>query len=176
MVVTNKGKDFIEKLKSFRNHGIKDKRYYHYLPGHNFRLTNIQAAIGCAQLKKIATIISERKKIYHFYRKLFKNIEGLKLQIFSPKVKPVMWTLAIVLDPKAFANRDRIIDIMKTKGIETRNGFYSPNRLLLYKGCDTSNLEHSNKLSKNIICLPFFTSLKKKEMEYIAKTLINLKR
>ena len=176
MVVTNGNKNFVDRLKSYRNHGIKDKRYYHYFPGHNFRLTNIQAAIGCAQLKKINEIIFERKRIYNFYRSLFENIAGLKLQIFSPKVKPVMWTFAIVLDSKAFINRDRIINIMKTKGIETRNGFYSPNRLLLYKGCDTSNLEHSNKLSKNIICLPFFTSLKKKEMEYIAKTLINLKR
>ena len=176
MVVTNKDKHFIGRLKAYRNHGVKDKKYYHYLPGHNFRLTNIQAAIGCAQLKKITKIISERKKIYHFYSNLFKNIDGLKLQIFSPKTKPVMWTFAIVLDPKVFTNRDKIIKIMKTKGIETRNGFYSPNRLSLYRGCDTSNLKYSNKLSKNIICLPFFTSLKKKEMEYIAKTLINLKR
>ena len=176
MVVTNKNKNFIEKLKLYRNHGIKDKRYYHYLPGHNFRLTNIQAAIGCAQLKKIATIIFERKKIYHFYRKLFNNIEGLKLQIFSPKIKPAIWTFAIVLDPKAFTDRDKIIKIMKTKGIETRNGFYSPNRLSLYKGCNTSNLKCSDKLSKNIICLPFFPSLKEREMEYIAKTLISLKR
>ena len=68
------------------------------------------------------------------------------------------------------------IKYMKTKGIETRNGFYSPNRLSLYKGCDISNLKYSKELSKNIICLPFFTSLKEKEMEYIAKTLLNLKR
>ena len=146
------------------------------MQGHNFRLTNIQAAIGCAQLKKIAKIISERKRIYHFYSDLFKNIDGLKLQIFSPKVKPVIWTFAIVLDPKAFTNRDKIIKIMKNKGIETRNGFYSPNRLLLYRGCDTSNLKYSEKLSKNIICLPLFTSLKEKEIEYIAKTLLDLKR
>ena len=87
-----------------------------------------------------------------------------------------MWTFAIVLDPKAFINRDIIIKIMKTKGIETRNGFYSPNRLPLYRGCNISNLRYSEILSKNIICLPFFTSLKEKEMEYIAKTLLNLKR
>ena len=74
-------------------------------------------------------------------------------------------------------NRDKIIKYMKTKGIETRNGFYSPNRLSLYKGCVTSNnLKHSEKLSKNIICLPFFTSLKEREMKYIAKTLLDLKR
>ena len=176
MVVTNGNKNFIVRLKSYRNHGIKDKRYYHYFPGHNFRLTNIQAAIGCAQLKKINKIIFERKRIYNFYSSLFENIAGLKLQIFSPKVKPVMWTFAIVLDSKAFTNRDRIINIMKTKGIETRNGFYSPNRLPLYRGCNISNLRYSEILSKNIICLPFFTSLKEKEMIYIAKTLLNLKR
>ena len=95
-----------QKLKLYRNHGVKDKRYYHYLPGHNFRLTNIQAAVGCAQLKKIATIISERKRVYNFYSNFFKNIDGLKLQIFSPRVKPVMWTFAIVLDSKAFINRE----------------------------------------------------------------------
>ena len=176
MVVTNKDQNFIERLKSFRNHGIKDKRYHHYFPGHNFRLTNIQAALGCAQLKKIDKIISERKRIYHFYRDLFINIDGLKLQIFFPKVKPVVWTFAIVLDSKAFTNRDKIIKIMKAKGIETRNGFYSPNRLSIYRECDTSNLKYSEKLSKNIICLPFFTKLKEREMEYIAKTLLNLKR
>ena len=176
MIVTRMDKHFIKKLKLYRNHGVKDKRYYHYVPGGNFRLTNIQAAIGCAQLKKIATIISKRKKIYHYYSDLFKNIDGLKLQIFSPKVKPVIWTFAIVLDPEAFVNRDKIIKYMKTKSIETRSGFYSPNRLPLYKGCDTFNLKYSEKLSKNIICLPFFASLKEKEMEYIAKTLLNLKR
>ena len=98
------------------------------------------------------------------------------MQIFFPKVKPVVWTFAIVLDSKAFTNRDKIIKIMKAKGIETRNGFYSPNRLSIYRECDTSNLKYSEKLSKNIICLPFFTKLKEREMEYIAKTLLNLKR
>jgi len=176
MVVTNKDKNFVAKLKAYRSHGVKDKRYYHYFPGHNFRLTNIQAAIGCAQLKKISQIIFERSNIYNFYSNLFKNIDGLKLQIFSPKVKPVMWTFALVLDPKAFASRDKIIKILKTKGIETRNGFYSPNFLTLYKRYNTNNLKNSAKLSKNIICLPFFTSLKEREMEYIAKTLLNLKR
>ena len=63
MVVTNKDKHFIGRLKAYRNHGVKDKKYYHYLPGHNFRLTNIQAAIGCAQLKKISKIIKELKNL-----------------------------------------------------------------------------------------------------------------
>lgn len=176
MVVTNKDKKFIEKLISYRNHGVKNKKYYHYLPGHNFRLTNLQASIGCAQLKKIDKIISQRKRVYHYYSKIFENIDGLKMQAIYSAVKPVMWTFAVVLDPKVFVDRDKIIENMKLKGIETRNGFYSPNRLSLYKKCNISNLKFSEKLSRNIICLPFFTSLKENEMEYIVQTLLSFKK
>ena len=176
MVVTNKNKKFIEKLKAYRNHGVGNKKYYHYLPGHNFRLTNIQASIGCAQIIKIAKIISQRKRVYRFYNQFFENIDGLKMQEICPTVKPVMWTFALVLNPKAFVNRDKVIANMRSKGIETRNGFYSPNLLSLYRKYNTSNLKFSERLSRNIICLPFFASLKESEMEYIAQTLISLKR
>ena len=50
MIVTKKGKSFIKKVRSLKTHGFKT-RYLHVFPGHNFRLTNLQAAVGCAQLK-----------------------------------------------------------------------------------------------------------------------------
>ena len=176
MIVTKKNKSFTEKLKAFRNHGVKITRYFHHLPGHNFRLTNVQAAIGYAQLQKFSKIVKKRKIIYNYYRKLFKNVDGLKLQVFSNKIKPVVWTFAILLNPNFFPDRDKIIQKMKIKGVETRNGFYSPTRLPIYKKFKTSHLKNSDKLSKNIICLPFFTSLKKREMDFIAKTLLSFKR
>jgi perosamine synthetase len=176
MVVANMKKNFTDRLKFFRSHGVKSKRYYHYLPGHNFRLTNVQASIGCAQLNKINKIIIDRKRIYQSYQKEFKNVSGLKLQKLTTGVKPVMWTLGILLDPKKFKNRDKIIKLMKKKNIETRNGFYSPNRMPLYKNCNTSNLKNAEMLSRNVICLPYFTSLKQKDIKYISKTLLELKR
>tara|TARA_Y100000590_G_scaffold470031_1_gene661495 strand:+ start:3941 stop:5041 length:1101 start_codon:yes stop_codon:yes gene_type:complete len=176
MIVTNKDKNFTDRLKAFRNHGVKITRYYHHLPGHNFRLTNVQAAIGYAQLKRFSKIISERKRVYKYYKRIFKNEEGLKPQLFLTEIKPVVWTFALLLDPKIFINRDKIIQKMKEKGVETRNGFYSPCRLPLYHRYKTSHLKNSNNLSKNIICLPFFTSLKEKEMDYIAKTLLGLRK
>ena len=70
----------------------------------------------------------------------------------------------------------RVSEVAWKKGIETRNGFYSPCRLPMYKDFKTSHLKNSNYLSKNIICLPFFTSLKEKEIKYIVKTFLNLKK
>ena len=69
-----------------------------------------------------------------------------------------------------------LIKKMKTKGVETRNGFYSPGRLPIYNKFKTSHLKNSNKLSKNVICLPFFTSLKRKEISFVVKTLLSFKK
>ena len=176
MIVTNKNKEFTERLRAFRDHGVKVTRYFHHLPGHNFRLTNIQAAIGYAQMENFSKIDTERRRVYRYYSKLFKNADGIRPQIFSSQIDPVVWTFAVVLDPEVFIHRDKIIKKMKDQGVETRNGFYSPCRLPLYKKYKTSHLKNSNKLSKNIICLPFFTSLKEKEIDYIAKTLLRFKR
>ena len=176
MIVTNKNKEFTERLRAFRDHGVKITRYFHHLPGHNFRLTNIQAAIGYAQMESFSKIDIERRRVYRYYSKLFKNVDGIRPQIFSSQIDPVVWTFAVVLDPEVFIHRDKIIKKMKDQGIETRNGFYSPCRLPIYKKYKTSHLKNSNKLSKNIICLPFFTNLKEKEMDYIAKTLLRFKR
>ena len=176
MIVIKKNKKFSERLKTFRNHGVKYTRYYHHLPGYNSRLTNIQAALGCAQFKKINKIITERTRVYNYYVSLFRNIKGVKLQSFLSNVSQVIWIFALILDPKVFIDRDLIIKKMKKKGIETRNGFYSPCRLPLYKNCKTSHLKNSNKLSKNIICLPFFTTLKEDEMNFIYRSLLSFKK
>jgi perosamine synthetase len=176
MVITNKNKNFKEKLRAFRNHGVKSTKYYHHLPGHNFRLPNLQAAIAYAQLKKFSKITKERKRVYQYYKKLFNNIEGITSQLFLPNIVPVIWTFAVLLDPKIFIERDKIIKKMSKKGIETRNGFYSPCRLPMYKKFKTSHLKNSNFLSKNVICLPFFTDLKNKQIDFIFKTLLKFKK
>ncbi len=176
IVLTNKDKNFKDKLRAFRNHGVKSTKYYHHFPGHNFRLPNLQAAIACAQLKKFPKITKERKRVYRYYKNLLNGVTGISPQIFLPNVSPVVWTFAIILDPKIFLERDKIIEKMSKKGIETRNGFYSPCRLPMYKSFKTSHLKNSNFLSKNIICLPFFTDLKNKQIEYIVKTLLKFRK
>ena len=175
MIVTKKGKEFSNKIRSIKSHGVLKERYFHVYPGHNFRLTNIQAAIGCAQLEKFSKIKKERNRVYSHYKRLFQNIEGIKLQKFNRNVSPVVWTFAIILDGKTFPMRDKIIKILYKKGIETRNGFYSPCRLPLYKKYKTEHLKNSNNLSRNVICMPFFASLKNKQIEYIYKEFITLK-
>ena len=167
MVITKKGKSFIKKVRSLKTHGVLKTRYLHVYPGHNFRLTNLQAAIGCAQLKRFEKIIKERKRIFKYYEKLFINFKGVKIQKFNKNVSPVVWTFALVLNEKFFPKRDRLIKQLLKKGIETRNGFYSPCRMELYKKYKTSHLKNSNYLSRKVICLPFYASLKNNQIKKI---------
>ena len=176
MIITKKNKNFFKKMRSFRSHGVIKKRYLHIYPGHNFRLTNLQAAIGCAQLEKFSKIKKERERVFNCYKNYFQNIDGVHLQKINKNVSPVLWTFALVIDEKKFPNRDKIIKMLKKKGIETRNGFYSPCRMSLYKKYKTLHLKNSNFLSKNVICLPFFTSIKNKQIKYIFNQFIKLRK
>ena len=69
-----------------------------------------------------------------------------------------------MINEKFFPKRDKLIKILYKKGIETRNGFYSPCRMKLYDKYKTSHLKNSNYLSRKIICLPFYTSLKNEQI------------
>ena len=82
LVITN-NKRFSKKLALFRSHGVIKKRYYHLVHGHNFRLTNFQAAMGYAQMSKIKVIIKKRKEIY---KKYLKELKRLNLPIRYQKI------------------------------------------------------------------------------------------
>lgn len=175
MVVTD-SKLFNEKMVLFRSHGMdREKKYYwHNLHGHNFRLTNFQAAMGVAQLEKLNVIFPERKRVYNGYKKLLSGMEGITMQKIESEVDPVIWTVAIKLNKKNFPQgRDNIIKQLKEMGIETRPGFYASSLLKIY---DKHSLPVCEEISKNVLCLPTFVSLKNEDIAFICKELLKLRK
>ena len=170
MVITNNSK-IAKKLALYRSHGIKKTRYKHYVYGHNFRLTNLQAAIGVAQFKNLDKIISKRKKIYKWYLDKI-NIDKLHFQKILKNTKIVPWTFALRVPSSIKLSRDKIMQKFLKKNIETRNGFYSADRLKIF---DTpKSMVNSNILSRKIICLPFFYEMTKKNVDDICNSLNKL--
>ena len=105
---------------------------------------------------------------------LLEKNSHVKLQKFQKNINPMVWTLAVNLDYKKKLNRDKLIDLMMKRNIETRNGFYSPNRLNIYKKFRSNDLEISDKISKNIICLPIYNDLTNKNIRYISRNFLEL--
>jgi len=172
--VTN-SKRLSDRMRLFRSHGMSNRRYWHEVAGHNFRLPNMQAAIGCAQLEQIDVITKERSRVYKTYTRLLENVEGIKLQYYSDKVDPVVWAIAVELDLSAFhQGRDAVIGKLKQMQIETRPGFYSANTMPhLYGQMQLPICEH---LSQQVISLPSSPTLTEEEIEYVCSSFKSCKK
>ena len=159
----------------YRSHGMQRKvPYWHDVPGHNFRLTNLQAAIGLAQLRHLSAIERERRRIDRTYRRASETLEGITWQYFPPDVTPVVWAMALKLHPDAYPQgRDAVIAAMAAEGIETRPGFYTPSRHDYFAAPE---LPVSDRVSRQVICLPMFVELSDRQIQAIVKILARLKR
>lgn len=174
LVVTNDDR-MAEKMNLYRSHGMNRQKviYWHEVPGHNFRLTNLQAALGVAQLEKADKIIAARKQVYETYCKFLKGVEGITLQRVNSDVDPVIWAVALKMSEDYFPQgRAEVMKGLLHLGIETRPGFYASSLLDIY---ERHSLPVCEEISKHVISLPSFPSLLKEEIEFICESLLNLK-
>jgi perosamine synthetase len=172
-VVTNSA-ELNERMRLFRSHGMSTRRYWHEVAGHNFRLTNLQAAIGCAQLENIAEITEARAHIRQRYMSMLGPVDGLKLQQFAPGVQPLVWVIAVELDPSRYPQgRDAVIRQLDEAGIETRPGFYAASMMRdLYRTGPLPICEH---VSRQVLSLPSSPGMNDDDLQIVCETLSSLR-
>ncbi len=173
--VTTNDPALADRMRLFRSHGMARKRYWHEVAGHNFRLTNLQAAIGCAQLEQIERIVAKREHIYDLYSRLLRRSRGLVTQVVLSAVSPVMWAIAVTLDAAAYPQgRDQVMEDMLSLGIETRPGFYPASAMHHLYG--PQELPVSDGLGASILVLPSSPSLDDDSVVRVCDALIGLAR
>jgi len=157
MCVT-KSPELDEKMRVLRDHGMsKTKRYWHDVIGYNYRMTNLQAAIGLAQLERIDEIHKNRK----LYEKNYKEILDPKSFTFQQDIDNrtrITWLVSVLLDENI--NREEYIKKLKTKGIDGRPFFYPLSDMEIYKEYCKNETPVTHKLSKIGLNLPTYESLK----------------
>ena len=165
---TTNSKQLNDKMKLLRDHGMsKTRRYYHEIVGFNYRLTNLQAAIGLAQLERIELIHNNRSIYEKFYRRVFRDAR-LKFQRDLPNRKRVTWLVSMLA--KSEKERDRLIGLLKENTIEARPFFYLLSEMEIYKKYLRSPSINASKISRCGISLPTYESLKSiGELEVIFK-------
>ncbi len=168
-MITTDDEQLNNKLRFLRDHAMsKTTRYWHTEVGFNYRMTNLQAAIGVAQLERIDEFINERKKQLDLYRKLLEP-HGIECNP-SNGVNSVNWLTCAVITGIGRTKRDKIIEIMRERGIDTRPFFYPVSMFPMYKMSKFNPI--SSELSANGINLPTYIELKKEEIEMICEALI----
>ena len=162
-----------DRMRLFRSHGMGDRRYVHEVHGHNFRLTNLQAALGCAQLESLDRIVEARHRVKARYHGNLAAAEGVTLQTMPDAVEPVLWAMAVRLDPGAFPQgRDAVMDDLAVSGIETRVGFHPPSTMPIY---DCGPLPVCEAVAGSVVSLPTFPGLSDADVDRVCERLLDLR-
>jgi len=123
MVLTDDA-DLAERLRSLRNLCfISGRRFYHEQLGFNFRLTNLQAALGVSQIERMAEIVRKKRRIGQEYTRRLQDIKTIQLPAEQPWARNVYWMYGIVLSSDTRMDAAVFAQKLKNRGIETRPFF-----------------------------------------------------
>lgn len=172
MVVTNDEK-IAEKARSLKDLAFsKERRFLHDNIGFNYRMTNIQAAIGLAQLEKIDELVEMRRNNAKIYNKYLKKVKGLKLPIEKSWAKNVYWMYSILVENDYYVTRDKLIMNLGEKRIQTRTFFIPMHKQPIFHNKIFSRKEYfpiSENISEKGMYLPSSSNQKLDEIKLICK-------
>lgn len=150
-----------DRAQLIRNHGMRpEKKYWHEVVGHNFRMTNLTAALGVAQMERAEETISRRRRVQELYNHYLEAVPCNR-QIAYPDTTPLVWVEALRLPGFNSEKRDRLMQNLREDGVETRPGFISFDRMPLY---NSGPLPQSSNLTDTLISLPTFLSITEDEI------------
>jgi len=170
MMLTN-NEEYAERAKSLRNLCFKKgRRFYHTELGHNFRLTNLQAAIGLAQLERIDKLIEKKRWIGQRYTKRLKNISGLILPVEESWAKNVYWMYGVVLDENIRRDAKEFAERLRKDGVDTRPFFLGMHEQPIFHKMGLFKDEHysvAEKIAKQGLYLPSGLTLSEKQINKV---------
>lgn len=157
MCITNSQK-LSDKMRVLRDHGMsKTKKYWHDEIGYNYRMTNIQAAIGVAQLEKIDNLLAKRLEVENMYCDSLRDIHNITLQSCNlANRNKITWLVSILVDS---SKRDKTLEVLKDNGVDVRPFFYPLSEMDIYKKYAAVNLENSCMISSRGLNLPTVVNL-----------------
>ena len=155
MCLTN-NEESTEKMKILRDHGMNpNKRYWYDFIGFNYRMTNLQAAVGVAQLEKLDELAKKKRQIARWYSEELNDLEEkelIKLHPEMPWAKCVYWMYCILIEDKFGMSRDELMKKLEESGIETRPFFYPMHVMPPYK--NNEGFAVAEEISRKGINLP----------------------
>lgn len=173
MCLTNDG-ELADKMRILRDHGMNlNRKYWYDVIGFNYRMTNVQAAIGLAQLRKIDRFLEKKRQIAKWYSEGLKELADKRLITLHPEMKwakCVYWVYSILIEDKSNITRDGLIEKLERDGIETRPFFYPLHRMPPYM--HDGNYKIAEEVSRKGINLPSFVELSEEEAATVVEAII----
>ena len=173
-MVVFKDAEMAQRARILRDHGMSpQKRYWHDYAGFNFRMTNMQAAIGVAQMERIDEFISRKKAIFKTYDSSLSKIEGVSLLPKNDWSENSYWLYTLILNGYDIAVRDQLINNLEYRGLDARPGFYPMHQMAPYREFGHGDYPVSSCLSANSVSLPCSIGLSNEEVTHIVEIFID---
>jgi perosamine synthetase len=166
--------EMAQRARILRDHGMNpQKRYWHDYAGFNFRMTNLQAAVGVAQMGRVEELLGRKKAIFQAYDAMLSGQPGLSLLPKNDWSENSYWLYTIVLKGYATGVRDQLIANLGFRGIDARPGFYPMHQMAPYRAFGRGAYPVSSSLSENTVSLPSSFGLSNDEIVHIGETFLD---
>lgn len=157
-----------------RDHGMsKTRRYWHDVVGYNYRMTNLQAAIGLGQTERAEELVGSKLANAAAYLAAFYGETTLSPMPVSPFGECSYWLFPVLLEGDGVERRDTVMESLASRGIQTRITFPSLHEMPAFDECrGASAFPHSLAISTRGLCLPNSPGMTSEDLAHVAHTLI----
>jgi perosamine synthetase len=169
-MVTTNNPELARIIRKLRDHAFSgDRHFWHKYRGYNYRMTNLQAAVGLAQTERLEALVEKRRRNAELYAEKLRGIRGLTLPVERDGVRNVFWMFSILVEDDFGCSRDALRQRLARRGIETRTMFVpmhlQPVYFHQYRG---RKFPVAESLCRKGMYLPSSPCLTKLDIEFVA--------
>lgn len=183
MVVTN-DKRLYARCNALAHHGLlmrggRSRLYWSYELGHKYTFTNIQAALGLAQLSRIDELVARRRQLFSWYEERLRDVDGLQLNDEAPETKSTFWITTTIVDRRYGLTKERLARRLVERNIAGRPFFYPVSSMPPFARYGAGrDMKRANPVAYEIapygICLPSAFSLTEADVDYVCEHLVDI--
>jgi perosamine synthetase len=124
------------------------------MTGYNYRMPNLNAALGCAQLERLADFLDRKRRLAQRYIDAFADMEGMRIFVEPTGCRSNYWLNTLVLDRPDIGLRDRLLYELNLAKLQSRPAWRPMHQLTMYKDCPRMDLNQTEDLAFRIINVP----------------------
>ncbi|WP_027087202.1 LegC family aminotransferase [Cohnella panacarvi] len=173
-MIVSDDEELLRKAKHLTTQAKSDELYYtHDEIGYNYRMTNLQAALGLAQLEQLERFIETKKQNYYLYQQLVKDIPGLSILNFNSRIRSNYWFYSLYVGDEYPLDRDQVIKFLASKQVQVRPIWGLINEQKPYLGSQSYQIERAKDYWSKVVNIPCSSNLGKEDVLYVIECLKN---
>ena len=173
-MVTTDDDGLAERIRLLKNQGMtQEKRYWHPVVGYNYRLTNLQAAIGLAQVERLDSLLARHREVAAWYREELQDVEGLSWQEEREWARHAWWQFVAVVDESFASDRDAVLAALQHAGIDARRIYYPMHQQPIFQHLlSGERYPVADHLAARAVCLPTWAGLSREDVRFVCQRLL----